>query len=444
MNVQTAPSALGSMSAEEWQIRCDLAALYRLVAHHRMTDWIYTHLSARIPGPEHHFLINQYGVLFDEMRASDLVKIDLDGNIIEEAHHAGMSARKVNAAGFCIHSAIHMARPDIMCVVHTHTAAGIAISAQKRGLLPMSQHALRFYGRMSYHGYEGIALDLDERDRLVHDLGTNRAMILRNHGLLVGGRTIPEAWSDLYYLERACQAQVAAGDGELILPPTEVCEHTAEAVRATRARSRIANGPGSRRCGRSTAARRITVADQSTSPRPATRWRPGRFRSTRRGGRGGGIWVPLVLAVSLGCILFGLATLKPQNLRRTTSRSTSASPATCCRPASTPNGRWGEAGKPGAYTAPLYPAFVAGVAALDGRLARSAACVRTAPWAGPRGVRRRAGMAGAAPGGTAGGHAGADLGIRRAPWAARGGRPGARCSPPGWARPNTPSTPAPR
>jgi ribulose-5-phosphate 4-epimerase/fuculose-1-phosphate aldolase len=228
MNIQTAPNALGAMSPEEWQIRCDLAALYRLVAHHRMTDWIYTHLSARIPGPEHHFLINQYGVLFDEMRASDLVKIDLDGNIIEEAHHAGMSARKVNAAGFCIHSAIHMARPDIMCVVHTHTAAGIAVSAQKRGLLPISQHSLRFYGRLSYHGYEGIALDLDERDRLVHDLGDNRAMILRNHGLLVGGRTIPEAWADLYYLERSCQAQVAAGDGELILPPVEVCEHTAK------------------------------------------------------------------------------------------------------------------------------------------------------------------------------------------------------------------------
>ncbi len=228
MNVQTAPTALGGMSAEEWQIRCDLAALYRLVAHHRMTDWVYTHLSARIPGPEHHFLINQYGVLFDEMCASDLVKIDLDGNIIAEPHHAGMSAREVNAAGFCIHSAIHMARPDIMCVVHTHTAAGIAISAQKRGLLPMSQHALRFYGKMSYHGYEGIALDLDERDRLVHDLGANRAMILRNHGLLVGGRSIAEAWSDLYYLERACQAQVAAGDGELILPPVEVCEHTAQ------------------------------------------------------------------------------------------------------------------------------------------------------------------------------------------------------------------------
>ena len=225
MNVQSAPTHPASISEEEWRIRCDLAALYRLVAHHRMTDWIYTHISARIPGPEHHFLINQYGVLFDEMRASDLVKIDLDGNIIDDL---GLSSRRVNAAGFCIHSAIHMARPDIVCVAHTHTAAGIAVSAQKRGLLPISQHALRFYGRLSYHGYEGIALDLDERSRLVHDLGANRAMILLNHGLLVGGRTIPEAWSDLYYLERACQAQVAAGHGELVIPPVEVCEHTAQ------------------------------------------------------------------------------------------------------------------------------------------------------------------------------------------------------------------------
>ena len=220
MNVQSSPAALGRVSEEEWRIRCDLAALYRLVA-----DWIYTHISARIPGPEPHFLINQYGVLFDEMRASDLVKIDLEGNIIDDL---GMSSRRVNAAGFCIHSAIHMARPDIVCVAHTHTAAGIAVSAQKRGLLPISQHALRFYGRLSYHGYEGIALDLDERSRLVSDLGANRAMILLNHGLLVGGRTIPEAWSDLYYLERACQAQVAAGHGELVIPPVEVCEHTAQ------------------------------------------------------------------------------------------------------------------------------------------------------------------------------------------------------------------------
>src|ERR1700733_2731694 len=140
MNVQAPPAALGRMSAEEWQIRCDLAALYRLIAHHRMTDWIYTHISARLPGPDHHFLINQYGVLFEEMTASDLVKIDLHGNVVEE----DAQSRRVNAAGFTIHSAVHMAREDLMCVVHTHTQAGIAVSAQQDGLLPISQHALKF------------------------------------------------------------------------------------------------------------------------------------------------------------------------------------------------------------------------------------------------------------------------------------------------------------
>jgi ribulose-5-phosphate 4-epimerase/fuculose-1-phosphate aldolase len=232
MNVATQPftgsdgTAPAGMAPEEWAIRCDLAALYRLVAHHRMTDFIYTHISARIPGPEHHFLINRYGVLFHDMRASDLVKIDLDGNVLD----GEPASRRVNAAGFTIHSAIHMAREDLTCVVHTHTAAGIAVSAQKHGLLPISQHALKFYGHLSYHGYEGIALDLDERDRLIADLGpTNKAMILLNHGLLVGGRTIPEAWNQIYYLERACQAQVAAlsGGAELVLPPEEVRLRTA-------------------------------------------------------------------------------------------------------------------------------------------------------------------------------------------------------------------------
>ena len=232
MNVVTHPaheSMPEGVSAEEWRVRCDLAALYRLVAHHRMTDLIYTHISARLPGPEHHFLINQYGVQFHEMRASDLVRIDLDGRVVEQGANQGASGRLVNAAGFTIHSAIHMARPDLACVVHTHTAAGIAVSAQEQGLLPISQHALRFYGRLAYHGYEGIALALDERDRLVRDLGEHRAMILRNHGLLVAGRTIPEAWGEIYFLERACQAQVAAlaGGCALVLPPEEVRRHTA-------------------------------------------------------------------------------------------------------------------------------------------------------------------------------------------------------------------------
>jgi len=225
MNVTVQSQAPAGISAEEWAVRCDLAALYRLVAHYKMTDFIYTHISARVPGPEHHFLINQFGVMFHEMKASDLVKVDLDGNVIA----TDGESRRVNAAGFTIHSAIHMAREDLTCVVHTHTAAGIAVSAQKQGLLPISQHALKFYGHLAYHGYEGIALDLDERERLVADLGEHRAMILANHGLLVGGRTIPEAFQNIYYLERACQAQVAAmaGGAELILPPEEVRLHTA-------------------------------------------------------------------------------------------------------------------------------------------------------------------------------------------------------------------------
>ncbi len=225
MTYASPPAALRGVSEDEWRIRCDLAALYRLVAHFRMTDFIYTHISARVPGPEHHFLINKYGVLFHEMTASDLVKIDLDGNVIED----GPESKRVNAAGFTIHSAIHMAREDLVCVVHTHTAAGMAVAAQKQGLLPISQHALKFYGHLAYHGYEGIALDLDERDRLVADLGQHRAMILANHGLLCAGRTIPEAFNNIYYLERACQAQVAAqsGGAELILPPEEVRLKTA-------------------------------------------------------------------------------------------------------------------------------------------------------------------------------------------------------------------------
>ena len=232
MNIAASPAALAGISETEWQIRRDLAALYRLVAYHRWTDFIYTHISARLPGPEHHFLINRYGVNFHEMRASDLVKIDVDGRIVEEADR-GLSSRDVNAAGFCIHSAVHMARKDLVCVVHTHTAAGIAVSAQREGLLPLSQHACKFYGRIAYHGYEGIALDLAERERLVRDLGEHKAMILRNHGLLVGGTSIAEAFHMIYMLERACAAQVdaLAGGREIVLPPPEVCAHTAEQFR---------------------------------------------------------------------------------------------------------------------------------------------------------------------------------------------------------------------
>ncbi|MBU0726619.1 MAG: class II aldolase/adducin family protein [Alphaproteobacteria bacterium] len=212
------------VSAEEWAARVDLAACYRLVARMGWTDLIYTHISARVPGPEHHFLINPYGLMFDEVTASNLVKVDLDGQIVMETPYS------FNPAGFTIHSAVHAAREDALCVLHTHTAAGMAVAAQVKGLLPISQHAMRFHDRISYHDYEGIALDLDERERLVGDLGTTYAMILRNHGLLTCGRSVAEAFTIMFYLQKACEAQVAAlaGGGELKLVPDDVAEHAAQ------------------------------------------------------------------------------------------------------------------------------------------------------------------------------------------------------------------------
>lgn len=214
------------IDAVEWQARRDLAALYRLIAHFRMTDLIDTHISLRIPGPEHHFLINRYGVIFDRMKASDLVRIDQHGQVVNgDARNS-----RVNAAGFIVHSAIHMAREDLNCVIHTHTAAGMAVAAQEHGLLPITQHALKFYGKLGYHTYEGIALSLDERERLVADLGTHNAMILRNHGLLAAGSSVAQAFHEIHFLERACQAQVQAlsGNSKLLQPSEEVCRLTAE------------------------------------------------------------------------------------------------------------------------------------------------------------------------------------------------------------------------
>jgi ribulose-5-phosphate 4-epimerase/fuculose-1-phosphate aldolase len=218
--------------AAEQQVREELAALYRLAAHFRMTDMIDTHITARLPsspGEPPAFLINRYGVLFHEMRASDLVKIDHLGNVIDERAHSEPALFRVNAAGFTIHSAIHAARDDLHFVIHTHTAAGTAVSAQEQGLLPISQHALKFYGKLAYHDYEGIALELGERERLVRDLGSCKAMILRNHGLLAAGATAAEAFHEIYFLERACQAQIQAlaGGSALRIPPREVCELTA-------------------------------------------------------------------------------------------------------------------------------------------------------------------------------------------------------------------------
>lgn len=210
----------------EARVRDELATLYRLVAHFRMTDLIDTHISARVPGTKDHFLINRYGVLFHEMRPQDLVKIDLDGNPVDPGD---ADSQLVNAAGFTIHSAVHAARHDLACVVHTHTADGIAVACQRDGLLPITQHALRFYNRLGYHDYQGIALDLEERESLVASLGRHKAMILRNHGLLAAGSSVAEAFVNIYYLERACQAQVKAqsAGAPLVFPSEAVCERTA-------------------------------------------------------------------------------------------------------------------------------------------------------------------------------------------------------------------------
>jgi ribulose-5-phosphate 4-epimerase/fuculose-1-phosphate aldolase len=194
----------GQVSPEEWQARVDLAATYRLVAHYGWDDMIFTHISARVPGPEHHFLINPYGMLFEEITASSLVKIDVDGNKVTESPYP------VNPAGFTIHSAIHMNRDDAHCVIHLHTTDGIAVSAQEDGLLPLDQHAMMVTGDLAYHDYEGIALDLDERERLVKDIGDKHIMMLRNHGTLSVGRTCADAFLRIYYLERACSMQVRA------------------------------------------------------------------------------------------------------------------------------------------------------------------------------------------------------------------------------------------
>ncbi len=193
------------VSNKEWNMRCDLAAAYRLAAHYRWTDLIYTHFSARVPGT-HHLLINPYGMMFDEVTASSLVKIDEEGNVIEDAMGLG-----INRAGFVIHGAVHQARPEVACVVHTHTRAGVAVSAQKEGLLPISQHALRIHGMVTYHDYEGVALEMDERKRIAAHLGkTSKAMIMRNHGLLSLGATVGEAFHFMYYLDTACQIQIDA------------------------------------------------------------------------------------------------------------------------------------------------------------------------------------------------------------------------------------------
>ena len=203
------PSLEGKVSDEEWKLRVDLAAAYRLVAHYGWDDLIFTHMSVRVPGPEHHFLLNPYNLMFEEVMASSLVKVDLHGNPVEPTPFI------TNPAGFTIHSAVHMAREDAHAVIHLHTPHGQAVAAHEEGLLPLTQTAMLIRGDLSFHDYEGVATDLEERDRIVADLGTRNAMLLRNHGTLTVGTTVGEAFIRMYFLERACEAQIyalSAGD----------------------------------------------------------------------------------------------------------------------------------------------------------------------------------------------------------------------------------------
>jgi ribulose-5-phosphate 4-epimerase/fuculose-1-phosphate aldolase len=214
------PSLRDRVSPEEWQVRQDLAACYRLVAEFGWSDLVFTHITARVPGTEDHFLINPYGLMFDEITASSLVKIDINGNKLND------SPFPINPAGFTIHSAVHAVRHDAQCVLHTHSLNGVAVSAQKGGVLPLSQQSIFVLSSLGYHGYEGVALNEEEKPRLVQDLGKNTYLMLRNHGLLTVGKTIADAFLNMYIFEAACTIQIRAqsGGGELIPIPQAVID----------------------------------------------------------------------------------------------------------------------------------------------------------------------------------------------------------------------------
>jgi ribulose-5-phosphate 4-epimerase/fuculose-1-phosphate aldolase len=219
-------SLQNAVSTEEWQLRVDLAACYRLVAMYGWTDLIFTHISARVPGPEHHFLINPYGLMFDEITATSLVKVDRHCNKVID------SPFPVNPAGFVIHSAVHEAREDIQCVMHVHTRAGVAVSAQKCGVLPISQQSTFVLASLAYHDYEGVAFRDDEKPRLQADLGDRNFLMLRNHGLLTVGRTIPDAFLSMYIFESACQIQVSAqASGELTAVHPQILNGVQQAIK---------------------------------------------------------------------------------------------------------------------------------------------------------------------------------------------------------------------
>ena len=212
------------VSKEEWEVRVNLAACYRLMAEYGMVEMVANHISARVPGTQDEFLINPYGMLYEEMTASSMIRIDIDGNVLFNATDYG-----VNQAGYVIHSAIHRARHDVDCIIHTHTLAGMAVSAMKCGIMPIAQSSMRF-AEIAYHDYEGVALRIDERERLVQSLGNREALVLRNHGLLTVAPSIPECFNNMYRLERACQLQVMAlsCNTELQMPSQEAVQFTSK------------------------------------------------------------------------------------------------------------------------------------------------------------------------------------------------------------------------
>jgi len=218
------------VSETEWQTRVDLAACYRLMPMFGMSDLVYNHITARIPGEDDRLLINPFGYMYEEITASSLITINLNGDVLLNPH----TEYTVNPAGYVIHSAVHGARHEVGCVIHTHSRAGMAVSALKCGLLPLTQTAMRF-GSIGYHEYEGPAIDTDERQRLVAGLGDNDAMILRNHGLLVASADVPQAFNTIYWLEMACKAQIdaMACNTELHYPAPEVIEKTAHLYKPT-------------------------------------------------------------------------------------------------------------------------------------------------------------------------------------------------------------------
>jgi ribulose-5-phosphate 4-epimerase/fuculose-1-phosphate aldolase len=220
------PSLENKVPADEWRLRCDLAAAYRLVALHGWSDLVFTHISARLPGPEHHFLINPYGLLFEEITASSLIRVDQAGAKLQD------SPFPVNPAGFTIHSAVHAARDDVQCVMHTHTRAGVAVAAQQCGVLPISQQSIFVLASLAYHDYEGVAFRADEKPRLQADLGDKTFLCLRNHGLLTVGPSVADAFLAMYTFENTCQIQIAAqAGGELVPVPQAIVDGAAEAMR---------------------------------------------------------------------------------------------------------------------------------------------------------------------------------------------------------------------